>query len=250
MHGNVVGINTAIYSRSGGYNGIGFAIPANLVVKVANQLIKNGKIERGYLGVGLNPGLDPELARDMGLPEGTSGALVRTVEPDGPADRSGVEAGDIIVSVNGKQTQSDVQLRNVIGLNPPGVRVRLELFRDGDKKTVSVKLAKFPTRDRLATRGDDQQADADSAFGMAVDTLDKDLRREFSIKVKTGVVVTSVARNSVADRMGIEVGDVVVKVNNKEIKSAKQFYNIVKGKKRVYIRANRAGRLLFFPLKK
>ncbi|MDA9951218.1 Do family serine endopeptidase [Oligoflexaceae bacterium] len=250
MEGNVVGINTAIYSRSGGYNGIGFAIPSDLVVKVANQLISKGKIERGYLGVGLNQGLDPELAEDMGVPSGTSGALVRTVEPDGPADKSGIEAGDIIVSVDGKLTKSDVALRNRIGLNPPGAQIKLELYRDGDKKTVKVKLAKFPSRVAQGMdRGDDGAAQ-DRAFGLAVETLNSKLRKEFGIKQKSGVVVTSVARGSVADRMGIEVGDAVVKLNNKAVSSAKQFYSVVKGKKRVYVRLVRDGRLLFFPLKK
>lgn len=246
--GHVIGINTAIYSRSGGYNGIGFAIPANLVRNVAEQLINSGKIARGYLGVGLGQGKDPELVKDLGLPDGTEGALVAAVEPDGPAEKAGLEAGDFIYAIDGKKIRDDSDLRNRIGLKKPGTKIRLSLYRDGRSKQLSVTLAPWPEKGQAMSRS--TESIKSDAFGLVVSDVKPSLQKRYKFRSRQGAVIVRVQENSSADRSGLQPGDVIVKINNKAVRSTGDFNKLTKGQKRVYVRLERSGRFMFIPLRK
>lgn len=141
--GHVIGVNTAIYSRSGGYNGIGFAVPSNIVREVVEQLIGKGKVERGFIGVTLQP-LDSDLASNFGLPKDSKGCLVAEVSLDSQvSQKAGLEPGDIIVSIDGKATPDSNVLINIVGLTKPGKRVNLEYYRDGNKHNAQNQLGRI-----------------------------------------------------------------------------------------------------------
>lgn len=252
MQGQVIGINTAIYSRSGGYNGIGFAIPINLAKTVAEELINGGgKLDRGYLGVGLQR-LDSDLKQGLSLPEDLNGALIAEVVPGGPADRAGVKAGDVVVGVDGKAVESSSDLQNVIGLAKPGKSIKLEIFRDGDKKNVTVKIAPWPGRgEQVAGERGDEGDDSAKAmpFGLNVSNITPELRRQYRFESKQGVVVMGIAPQSAADRSGLEIGDVIVAVNGKKITNTKDFGSYKKSGKKLLLRIERASNYFFVPLR-
>ncbi|RZA23331.1 MAG: PDZ domain-containing protein, partial [Proteobacteria bacterium] len=143
MQGNVIGMNTAIFSRSGSSAGIGFAVPSNLVREVALQLINKGKVARGYLGVRLAQDMDDDLAAAMNLPKGIRGALVGNVEKNTPAAKAGIESGDVITEVNGRAVHSGQELSNTVGLMQPGAKVAVAFYRGGIKKSTSISLGNY-----------------------------------------------------------------------------------------------------------
>jgi serine protease Do len=246
-YGEVIGVNTAIYSRTGAYNGIGFAIPANLVRTVAEQLIKDGKVERGYLGVGLNRGLDPELAKDMGLPDGTTGALVSAVEPNGPAKKAGLEPGDVVIELNGRPVINDVELRNRIGLMRPGTKADLKVFRNGKSTSIAATLTNWPDRSEAEILS---ESVGQAPFGLSVAPVNSSTRKQFNLGVNHGVVVTAVEPNSASERSGLQPGDVIIRVNRDEVRAVADFDRAMKGKSRVQLRIIRDKRELFIPLRK
>ena len=135
MRGEVIGMNTAIYSRTGSSAGIGFSVPSNLIKRVASQLINDGVVARGYMGVLLSQELDDELIAALGLPEGTEGALISKVEKDTPADRAGLEAGDVVIEVEGNKIKSTRELTNTVGLMRPGKkRLKSKYIEEKEKK--------------------------------------------------------------------------------------------------------------------
>lgn len=243
--GQVIGINTAIYSRSGGYNGIGFAIPANMVRDVATQLINEGKVLRGYIGARLNPNLDPELARDLKLPEDTRGALIANAEPGGPAHKAGLEPGDVVTAIDGKKVSSDVELRNRVGLIKPGSKVSLEYYRNGKKITTNITVASFDDAAKVAQ----EKQDAGS-FGMRLATVTKELKRQHNISSDYGAVVVEVEENGPAARAGIEPGDVIIWASGMTIKNSADFLKAVAQKTRINLRIEREGQVMFVPLRK
>jgi serine protease Do len=247
-HGSVIGMNTAIFSRSGAYNGIGFAIPANIVRTVAEQLINNGSMMRGYLGVGLRGGIDAEAAKDLSLPDNTKGALVSGIEPNGPAAKAGFEAGDVIVELNGKVVADDVEVRNRIGLMAPGTKIDVKIYRGGKAKNLSVVLAKWPDRNEVAEQA--PAPDKLNAFGLGLAALNSDTRTKYGIRANAGVVVTQVDPDSGADRAGIKAGDLILKVNGNDVRDPKDFTKQINSKRRVYLRIEREGRELFVPLRR
>ena len=143
MSGHVIGVNTAIYSRSGGYNGIGFAVPANMVRDVAEQLINDGFVRRGYLGVYLQP-IDDELHEGLGLPNNVRGTLISKISKDGPADRAGLEPGDVITEVDGQSVKESSDVVNTVGLKKPKSRLDLKIFRDGKERKIKVVIGEHP----------------------------------------------------------------------------------------------------------
>lgn len=253
--GQVIGMNTAIYSSSGAYNGIGFAVPSNLVKRIASVLIDGGKIDRGYIGVQLQP-MDPAMAKDLNLPDGTHGALVAKVEHDGPAAKAGVEAGDVITAVDDTAVKSQSELSNVIGLTQPGKGVKLSLLRDGKKKTVEVKLARFP--DKLsARRGGDQDNEGDAetlakkgSFGLALAPVTPDSKEHYGLESRQGALVQAVANGSPAERAGLQPGDAIVLAAGKKVGSPEDFVALTKGKDKVLLRVERAGNFFFVSIKK
>ena len=230
LDGRVMGINTAIYTRSGGYMGIGFAIPSNLAKDVVGKLIKDGKITRGWLGVLIQP-LDPEMAKELGIKEGVG---IHEVIPDSPAAAAGIQAGDVIVEVDGKEVKEVTALQRTISGYKPGQTVRIKVVSYTDKKsrTVSVKIGTLPDKDEEIRLGE-RQGEPDK-LGITV------------AKAKDGLVIDSVVPNSLADQLGLEVGDVIVRVNRKKVDSVESYSKSMDNSKRVYLEIKRKGRTLFF----
>lgn len=244
MSGQVLGMNTAIFSKTGGYNGIGFAVPSNLARRIAEQLITNGRVSRGYLGVGLQP-IDPELHKSLGLPKETSGSLVRQVVEGGPADKAGLEPGDVITSVNKQPVRSDGDVTNAVGLMSPGQSADIGIVRNGKMKTIAAKIGEFPSDDQMVKT---KEKGSDSFFGMTLQKLTPDLKQKFNIESKTGLVVLTVQDE--AERVGIQQGDLILQVNGKPVSDINHFRTLVKQSgARALLRIERAGQYFFAPLR-
>jgi len=222
LNGEVVGINTAIFSRSGGYMGIGFAIPSNLARNIADQLIDHGEVTRGYLGIVIQ-NLTAELAESFDVKPG-KGILVAQVSEDSPAQKAGLRQGDVIVKFRGKSVGEVGDFRNRVALTAPGRKVELTVLRDGKEKNLKVTIGKL-TKDTLAAEGPAQSA---GEIGLTVQTLTPELAQQFDAKPGEGVVVTAVQPGSTAARAGIEVGSIILQVNRKPTKSADEFQRAVK----------------------
>ncbi|MGE0174870.1 MAG: Do family serine endopeptidase [Oligoflexales bacterium] len=238
--GRVIGVNSAIFSQTGGYAGIGFAVPASLATTVGQKLIEDGKISRGYIGVGLQP-LDSNLAEEMKYPNDIHGALVAEVVGNGPAGKAGLRQGDIISQVNGQNVSSMNDVQNRIGLSSPGSTVKLTIFRDGKEKTVEVKLGEFPEDEALAADSSSQGG----SLGVAVVTLSDNIRNQYDIKSQEGVFISQVQEGSAAEGAGLREGDVVIEVNRARVKSKEQFQKAIKGKDRLLLYLERQGRFFY-----
>lgn len=219
LRGEVVGINSQIYSRSGGYMGIAFAIPIDEANRVADQLRASGRVIRGRIGVTIGP-VTKDVAESIGLGKAL-GAMVRGVEGGGPADKAGIEAGDIITKVDGKAVESSVDLPRMVGAARPGNRVVLQVFRRGSHRDIPVTVTEFEP-DQPARVGQAEPAPsaaAKSALGLTVTELTEAQRRE--LKIRGGVRVE--AAEGAAARAGLREGDVLLAVDNVELTDVKQF---------------------------
>jgi serine protease Do len=221
MRGEVIGINSQIYSRSGGFMGISFAIPIDEAIRVADQLRATGRVIRGRIGVQIAP-VTKEVAEAIGL-GAPRGALVQGVEAGLPADKAGVEAGDIILKVDGKSVEKSGDLPRLIGSTKPGAKSQLQLFRRGQMKDVGVTVAEFepdkPRRTAQANTEPQAAPAAKTAIGLAVADLTDAQKKE--LKLRGGVRVESV--EGAAARAGVREGDVIVTLDNVEVSDAKQF---------------------------
>jgi len=229
IRGELIGINTMIYTQSGGNMGIGFAIPINMAKRIMEDLIYDGKVSRGWLGVSIQE-LDQATRDAFGLSADTRGVLVGDVFKDQPADRAGIKRGDVITSVDGKATSTLNQLRNNVAAINPGKSVPVELLRNGRKVTVQVRLtardesaatasAGVPAGDQQAPRPTDGQL-----MGMKVGPLTKELRDQLNLPAAlNGVVITEVARGSQAANEGLRVNDIILEVNRKMVSAMKDF---------------------------
>lgn len=251
MQGQVIGVNTAIYSRSGAYNGIGFAVPANLVRLVAEQLINNGFIRRGYLGVFLQP-IDEDLHAGLNLPAGVhGGALVAQVAGGSPANKAGIEPGDVISEVNGQAMKVHSEIVNTIGLMKPGTSISLTLYRDGKKRSVNVTVGEHPEdRESGKSPAKAQAETKELPFGVIAANLSKELAERYGLESKAGAVITSVTPDGPADRAGLREGDAILKVDGKPVGNSDDFQRLVKGKTRVLVYIERAGEYHFQRLRK
>lgn len=250
-NGKVVGVNTAIYSKSGGYNGIGFAVPASLAKKVTETLISDGKIDRGFIGVGMLE-LTDDLKDSMGLSSSQFGVVVRSVEPNGPARSAGVKAGDLITAVNGKPIRTPSDLSNSVGLMRPKDKATVSIIRDGKKKSIKLTIGYWPGSEE-GNSTEDPEVEEDAPFGLTVAPKTSQLAREFSYKSKQGVIVASVIPGSPAAAAGLEVGDLIVSAKSSKIKSVSQFNKIAskleKSKKTMILRVERDGQFMFVPVR-
>ena len=219
LRGEVVGINSQIYSRSGGYMGIAFAIPIDEAMRVADQLRSTGRVVRGRIGVTIAP-VTKEVAESIGLGRPV-GAMVRGAESGGPAEKAGIEAGDIITKVDGKSIESSADLPRLIGGIKPGSRIKLQVFRRGDYRDLTVTVAEFeadpPSRAAQGEGGPNPATK--SALGLSVSELTEAQRRE--LKIRGGVRVDAV--DGAAARAGLREGDVILTLDNTEITDLKQF---------------------------
>jgi serine protease Do len=217
--GRLIGINTAIYSHTGGNQGVGFAIPTDLARGVMESLIQYGKVTRGYLGVMIQD-INPALAREFKL-KSDNGALVGDVVPGGPADKAGLKSGDVIEKFDGKPVTDSRHLKIEVARVAPGQTVAVEVLRDGSAKTLDVRLKESPGSDKLAENGGSDSDKSDTLQGVAVADLDSQARQQFHIPEKVkGAVVTQVEPESAAAEAGLKPGDVIMEINRHEVASA------------------------------
>ena len=222
MRGEVVGINSQIYSRSGGYMGISFAIPIDEATRVSEQLRVGGRVIRGRIGVVIDR-VTREVAESIGLGK-AAGALVRSVEAGGPAEKAGVEAGDIITKVDTRSVEGSVDLPRIVGGIKPGTKATLQVFRRGSTRELSVVVAELePERVVARKPAEREKAAPVGSFGLGVSDLTDAQKRES--KSKTGVHVDTA--EGAAARAGVKENDIIVTVDNVEVTSAKQFETLV-----------------------
>ncbi len=245
MQGEVVGINTMIYSRTGGSVGIGFAIPSNLVNNVYAQLIKNGKVTRAYLGV--FPGeVTPAIARAASY-NGDDGALVNDiVREDSPAAKAGLHSGDIITEVDGKSIKTARDLVEIVANLPVGKDVPVKYVRNGRLQTTTVKLAERPAAEDAEQQGGEKEEGDAGKLGIFPQTVSPEIARQLKLRIKSGVVIQNVQPGSPASEAGLQQGDVIHRVNSTEITNNQDLVNALKTpNKEVVLQIERDGRLTF-----
>ena len=229
--GDLIGINTAIYSNGyfdRGNKGVGFAIPSNMVKKVMSDLIAYGEVVRSYIGVQIQP-INDTAAKALDL-KTRSGALVANVIEDGPADKAGIETGDVIVEFDGMMIKSVDHLRNNVSVSKPNNFYNLGVIRDGRKKSFKVKLEKMPNDDKLALN---VQTENSNELGIEVSNLNRLNRQEFGINSQdAGIVVTRVLSDSPSAEAGIQAGDLITRVGSRRCRTIKEFDALVKNTKR------------------
>lgn len=217
LHGEVVGINTAILSRSGGYNGIGFAIPSSMAEPILNSIIESGTVRRGLLGAQVG-NITPDRAEELGL-DTLRGAFVAAVVSDKPADKAGLQPGDVVVAMNGQPVRSGTQFRNMIAGTLPGTKVRLTVLRDGSEMQVDVVLDELKPDDLVAS-----SPALDTELGMTVEPLDAETARELELDTAdSGLVVTEIDPRGIAAQAELEVGDVLLRINRRPVGSPEEF---------------------------
>ena len=222
--GELIGINTAILSRSGGYQGVGFAVPVNLAHHVTKQLVEHGRVQRGYMGVGIQD-VSPAMSKTLNLPD-SKGAVVTSVEPGGPAEVAGFEQYDVIRSIDGREITDTRELRLAVANRAPGETIDVKVLREGAEKTLSVKLNDFPSEEpeaRSSGRGQESALE-----GVSVDDLTPQIARRLGLEGDVaGVVVTRVAPNSPAAEAGLAPGDVIQEVARKPVTSVAEFRSAI-----------------------
>ncbi len=224
LKGEVVGINSQIYSRSGGYMGLSFAIPIDVAMDVQNQLKAGGRVSRGWLGIGIQE-ITKELADSFSM-KNTNGALVAGVEKSSPAERGGLELGDVILKFDGKAIGTSSDLPRIVGATRPGKEVTVEVLRRGSLKNLSVTVGDMPADDKEEARAPRGPAKAEpNRLGLVVRDLTPQQKKK--INGKNGVLVTNA--EGAAAQVGIRRGDVILAVNNSEVQTAEQFNKLVSG---------------------
>ena len=235
LKGELVGINTAIATQTGGSNGVGFSIPINMARYIMTSLISDGKVTRGWIGVNIE-NVNEKLAKGLGLPKDATGVVISGVAAGSPADRAGLQGNDVVLKLNGHEIEDNNDLRNRVATIKPGTTVELSILRDGSMRNVSVKLDELPSNlaentGKEAPEHDEEGADSpqvDRELGVSVATLTTDKARELEIKERRGVLVTGIGPNSPAAQAGLRPDDVILEVNKKPVQSAEEFRNEVK----------------------
>jgi len=231
--GRLLGINSAIFTRSGGNQGIGFAIPANLAREVMQSLRDKGRVVRGYIGTSVQT-LTPEIADAMKLKGQQTGALVGEVEPNAPAAKAGLKTGDVITAVNGKKVNDSRELRLMIGSMAPGTKAQVEVNREGQTQTFEVELAEMPpsaaNEDTETSSEEPAQPEKTTVFGgVGVTNITPDIRTALNLpKEVQGAVIADIDTESPAAKAGLREGDVIQEVNKQPVKSAKDLVALSK----------------------
>ena len=243
VEGRLIGINTAIFSMSGGNQGIGFAVPANLARSVMESLLKTGKVSRGFLGVALQP-LSEELASQFKI-KGTNGALISEVTELSPAQKAGLKSGDVVVEVAGKKVEGPRELQLLVASLTPGAKVDVKAIRDGKDQNFTVELTERPSARGVAQQEPAKSPDPDVLDGVTVADLDPEVRKRFAIPEESkGVVISEISPDSPSAEAGLKVGDVVHEANREPITSSKQAVELsekLKKDKKVLLRVSTKG---------
>jgi serine protease Do len=252
IEGQMIGINTAIFSRSGGYQGIGFAVPSNMVRSVVDQLEDKGKVTRGWLGVTIQE-LTPELSAKFGV-ESSLGALVGDVTPGSPADKAGIKRGDIILEFDGKKVSDVGNLRNMVAQSRVGSTIPVTVLRQGKEYAVNVVIAELPREFVEATPGSaPEDRTAGGLAGLSVIDLTKEIARQLGLnRNEKGVVVVRVEQGGSAEEAGIKKGDVIQEINSKKITGLGEYEKIVSSigpDDTVLLFINRGGKKFFAALR-
>lgn len=251
IYGRVIGVNSAIYSQTGGSIGIGFAIPAAVAKPITDQLIENGRIERGYVGLTLRT-LAPEDWAAYGQSRDFKGAFVELVTEGGPAARGGARVGDIITAVNGEAVANSTEATRLVGAVRPGSTIRLDIIRDGRRQTINVRAGTRPSEaelraglggeDPTGEPGEAPAATGELVEGARVAAVTPALRRRYNLADGvTGIIVTEVERNTAAGRLGLQAGDVITRADTREVQTVADFQAAVAAVKQ----AGRPGVLIF-----
>lgn len=222
LKGELIGINTAIFTQSGGYMGIGFAIPSNMAKSVMDSLIKHGKVVRGWIGVSIQE-VTQELAKEFGVTE-TKGALVAEVMDDSPASKAKLERGDIITTFNGTPIRDPGQLRALVAGTAPGTNVTVSIVRDKKTKDLTMIVGELPKELAKTGRRDDGSSKGEHALtGISVENVTNQPERFGRSKGRSGVVVTDIEPDSPAERAGLRTGDIIREINRKPVKDVRDF---------------------------
>jgi serine protease Do len=224
-HGELVGINTFIISNSGSFAGAGFAIPSQIVRATTEQLIKSGKVEHGYLGIGMND-VTPDNAHFFNLQDAT-GAIVSQVTPDSPASSGGLKTGDVIAQLNGQKIVNGSALQVAVSEMAPGTKITLGILRDGKLETLNLTVGQFHGNTEVAENGG-EDGQPNGKIGIEIGNLTTEARQQFNVPEQVhGVLVQNVRSGSPADDAGLQPGDVILEVNRKPAESASQFASAV-----------------------
>jgi serine protease Do len=224
MDGKVIGINSQIYSRSGGYMGLSFAIPMDIVMNVVGQLKEHGKVARGWLGVQIQD-VTRELAESFSMKR-PYGALVSRVVPDSPAEKAGLQIGDIIIEFNDEEIETSAELPPVVGMTPINENVRVKIIRQGAKKTINVKIGLLPDQEELQLGAGQTKTVEVKRIGLIISDLTAQQREQFQV-LKGGILVQEVQKGAARDA-GLQRGDVILRIQNKVVDNAVEFKNMVK----------------------
>ncbi len=224
LKGEVIGINTAIFSPQGAFGspgniGIGFAIPINMAKAVLTQLKETGKVVRGWLGVMIQP-ITPEIAEALSL-ESRSGALIADVTKDSPAEKAGLQRGDIIIEFDGKKIDDYHTLPQIVAGTPVGKRVNVKIIREGKIKELMINVAEMPPE---VSGEETTEETVSQEIGISVSDITVELAQRYNIREKEGVVVTDVTAGSISDMAGIQIGDLIIEVNKRQIKNTRDFH--------------------------
>ena len=247
--GELIGINTAIFSQTGGYQGVGFAVSSGMSKPIYESLVKTGKVVRGYLGIGIQD-LNHDLAKSFGV-KSSNGAVVTDVKEEGPADKAGIKQGDVILSFQGAPIEDAVTLQRAVTRTAVGSKATVKVLRDGHEQELSVTLAELPDTQQVA-KAEIESPDQPLA-GLAVQELDRETAQELGLKGKIqGVVVTNVDPESEAERAGLMPGDIIREINRKPVTSMKEFDRAASSLKKgqtVLVLINRRGASLYLSAK-
>lgn len=252
LQGEVIGINSQIYTRSGGFMGLSFAIPINVAMDVVKQIKDKGKVTRGWLGI-LIQDVNRELAESFGMDKPMGAAVLRVID-DSPAEKAGFKVGDVVVEFDGKTIHHSSDLPLAVGTTPIDKKVKVKIIRDGKPASLAVKVAELPAEEQLAGRGTDGENETKPAeldkLGMAVDEIPPELRAREDVK-KGGVVVSRIEEGTASDA-GIHRGDIILKFNNQDVKGVAHFRELVTAldkNKSVPVLVQRHRAPMYLPLK-
>lgn len=242
LQGKVIGINSLIVSASRGSEGLGFAIPSNMVKAISDSLIRHGKVVRGYLGVNIQD-ITPEIAKGLKLSKNFKGVIVADILHDGPAAVAGIEQGDIVIAFNGEKVDSVAELRQVVADTAPGTVINVTILRDKKEMEFEVQIGELEKIEQIA-----KAPAVDGLLGLTVEKVTSDIARKIGLRRVMGVIITEVKPESTAAKVGLVEGDIIFRVGSRQVDSPKEFSSLVEeaareGEVLLLVRDSRTGRV-------